>query len=157
MPRTLVIDDDPQLQALIGAGGGDEYCFAHSDDEALEILSRDQDIDIALVAIDGDNIGGMGLFRRLKGERLRIPRIALTTGTDLAVIRRAMNEGAVDFLTKPVSIGLRSVGWPDYEVEAVTAARVAGQPDEAIRALVNKLHAQRAERFEALTQTVAHA
>lgn len=60
-------------------------------------------------------------------------------------------------LTKPVAIGLRSVGWPDYEVEAVTAARVAGQPDEAIRALVNKLHAQRAERFEALTQTVAHA
>ena len=62
-----------------------------------------------------------------------------------------------DRATKPVAIGLRSVGWPDYEVEAVTAARVAGQPDEAIRALVNKLHAQRAERFEALTQTVAHA
>ncbi|MBT4932322.1 MAG: SpoIIE family protein phosphatase [Rhodospirillaceae bacterium] len=104
MPRTLVIDDDPQLQVLIGAGVSDEYCFAHSDDEALEVLSRDQDIDIAVVAIDGDNIGGMGLFRRLKGERLRIPRIALTTGSDLGVIRRAMNEGAVDFLTKPVSM-----------------------------------------------------
>jgi prophage regulatory protein len=67
------------------------------------------------------------------------------------------NAVQAGLLTKPVSIGLRSVGWPDYEVEAVTAARVAGQPDEAIRALVNKLHAQRAERFEALTQTVAHA
>lgn len=67
------------------------------------------------------------------------------------------NAVQAGLLTKPVAIGLRSVGWPDYEVEAVTAARVAGQPDEAIRALVNKLHAQRAERFEALTQTVAHA
>ena len=67
------------------------------------------------------------------------------------------NAVQAGLLTKPVSIGLRSVGWPDYEVEAVTAARVAGQPDEAIRALVNKLHAQRAERFEALTQTAAHA
>ena len=67
------------------------------------------------------------------------------------------NAVQAGLLTKPVSIGLRSVGWPDYEVEAVTAARVAGQPDEAIRALVHKLHAQRAERFEALTQTVAHA
>lgn len=67
------------------------------------------------------------------------------------------NAVQAGLFTKPVAIGLRSVGWPDYEVEAVTAARVAGQPDEAIRALVNKLHAQRAERFEALTQTVAHA
>ena len=104
MPRTLVIDDDPHLQALITANGGDDYCFAHSDEEALDILGRETDIDIAVVSIDGDNIGGMGLFRRLKGERLRIPRIALTTGRDLAVIRRAMNEGAVDFLTKPVSL-----------------------------------------------------
>ena len=67
------------------------------------------------------------------------------------------NAAQAGLLTKPVAIGLRSVGWPDYEVEAVTAARVAGQPDEAIRALVHKLHAQRAERFEALTQTAAHA
>jgi sigma-B regulation protein RsbU (phosphoserine phosphatase) len=103
MPRTLVIDDDPHLQALV-AGCVEDYCFAHSDDEALDILNRETDIDIAVVAIDGQNIGGMGLFRRLKGERLRIPRIALTTGSDLKAIRHAMNEGAVDFLTKPVSL-----------------------------------------------------
>ncbi|NQU58393.1 MAG: SpoIIE family protein phosphatase [Rhodospirillales bacterium] len=104
MPRTLVIDDDPHLQTLIAANGGDDFCFAHSDNEALEILNRETNIDIAVVSIDGENIGGMGLFRRLKGERLRIPRIALTTGSNLSVIRHAMNEGAVDFLTKPVSL-----------------------------------------------------
>lgn len=104
MPRTLVIDDDSHLQALVSNIGDGDYCFARSDDEALEILSRESDIDIAVVSIDGENIGGMGLFRRLKGDRLRIPRIALTTGDDLGVIRHAMNDGAVDFLTKPVSL-----------------------------------------------------
>jgi phosphoserine phosphatase RsbU/P len=103
MPRTLVIDDDPHLHALTAGGGKGDFSFAYSDEEALDILSQDHDIDIALVSIDSDNIGGMGLFRRLKGERLRIPRIALTSGSDLKIIRRAMNDGAVDFLTKPVS------------------------------------------------------
>ena len=86
---------------------------------------------------------------------LRICGVTAITGhRSKTSVYNAVQAG---LLTKPVSIGLRSVGLPDYEVEAVTAARVAGQPDEAIRALVHKLHAQRAERFEALTQTVAHA
>ena len=86
---------------------------------------------------------------------LRMPAVKAETGhRSHASIYTAVKLG---LFTRPVPIGLRSVGWPDYEVEAVTAARVAGQSDEAIRALVNKLHAQRAERFEALTQTAAHA
>jgi prophage regulatory protein len=48
-------------------------------------------------------------------------------------------------LTKPIKIGERAVGLPDYEVKAVTAARIAGKTDDEIRALVNRLHAKRAE------------
>jgi prophage regulatory protein len=47
--------------------------------------------------------------------------------------------------TKPVAIGQRAVGWPDYEVRAICAARIAGQSDEQIRELVNRLHAKRTE------------
>ena len=86
---------------------------------------------------------------------LRICGVTAITGhRSKTSVYNAVQAG---LLTKPVSIGLRSVGWPDYEVEAVTAARVAGLSDEAIRALVTKLHAQRAERFKALTQAAAHA
>ena len=53
-------------------------------------------------------------------------------------------------LTKPVSIGARSVGWPRGEVQAVLEARIAGCTDEQIRALVDRLHAQRQERVAAL-------
>ncbi len=45
--------------------------------------------------------------------------------------------------TNPVLIGVRSVGWPDTEVRALCAARIAGLSDEEIRRLVKKLHQQR--------------
>ena len=49
--------------------------------------------------------------------------------------------------TKPVAIGPRAVAWPDYEVKAITRARIAGQSDEEIRELVNRLHAKRADQL----------
>lgn len=52
--------------------------------------------------------------------------------------------------TNPVPIGLRSVGWPDYEVNAINVARAAGKTEEQIRELVNRLHVQRQEMAEAL-------
>jgi len=106
MANTLVVDDDPHIETLFrdsDGEAGNNFTFARSDDAALAILETDHDIDIAVVAIDSAEIGGMGLFRRLHGHRIRIPRIALTSGTDLKLIRSAMNDGAVDFLTKPVS------------------------------------------------------
>jgi prophage regulatory protein len=46
--------------------------------------------------------------------------------------------------TKPVPIGQRSVGWPDSEVQALCAARIAGRSDSEIRELVDRLHEKRA-------------
>ena len=45
--------------------------------------------------------------------------------------------------TKGVLIGQRARGWPDYEVDAILKARIAGKADAQIRELVNQLHAQR--------------
>jgi prophage regulatory protein len=47
--------------------------------------------------------------------------------------------------TKPVAIGQRSVGWPDDEVRALCAARIAGKTEGEIRELVSRLHAKRSE------------
>ena len=47
--------------------------------------------------------------------------------------------------TKAVPIGLRSVGWPSYEVEAINKYRIAGASDDQIRELVTRLHAKRSE------------
>ncbi len=114
MPLTLVIDDDPALEETlantlrkeaVGDVAGHDFLFARSDAEALDLLKKDTGLDLALVTIDSGRISGLDLFRKLDGVRLRVPRVALTSGRDLAAIRRAMNGGAVDFLTKPISPG----------------------------------------------------
>lgn len=43
-----------------------------------------------------------------------------------------------------VKLGPRMVAWPESEVDAVLGARVAGQTDEQVRTLVQRLHAARA-------------
>jgi prophage regulatory protein len=48
-------------------------------------------------------------------------------------------------LTRPVKIGLRSVGWPDEEVDLICAAQIAGKSREELKELVNRLHARRVE------------
>ncbi len=47
--------------------------------------------------------------------------------------------------TSPVPIGQRSVGWPDYEVRALCAARISGKSEDEIRELVQQMHAKRSE------------
>jgi prophage regulatory protein len=44
---------------------------------------------------------------------------------------------------KPVLIGSRATATPDYEVNILIAARIAGKNDEEIRTLVRKLHEMR--------------
>ena len=44
---------------------------------------------------------------------------------------------------KPVLIGMRATGTPDYEVDALIAARIAGKTDAEIRVLVIMLEAGR--------------
>lgn len=74
---------------------------------------------------------------------LRMPAVKLETGhKSHASIYEAIKVG---LFTKPVPIGQRSVGWPDYEVVAINAARIAGKSEAEIRELVNRLHAKRTE------------
>jgi len=54
-----------------------------------------------------------------------------------ASVYTAIHDG---LFTVPVPIGQRAVGWPDTEVKAINAARIAGKSDDEIRELVAKLH-----------------
>ena len=78
---------------------------------------------------------------------LRMPAVKAETGhKSHASIYTAIKAG---LFTQPVPIGERSVGWPDYEVAAINRARVAGQTDDQIKALVKRLHAKRIELVQA--------
>jgi len=74
---------------------------------------------------------------------IRMPAVKAKTGhSSHASIYNGIKDG---LFTKPVKIGQRSVGWPSYEVDAINAARIAGQTETEIRELVNRLHAKRTE------------
>ena len=78
---------------------------------------------------------------------LRMPAVKAETGhRSHASIYTAIKAGT---FTKPVPIGERSVGWPDYEVKAINSARIAGKTEADIRDLVNRLHAKHIELVQA--------
>lgn len=78
---------------------------------------------------------------------MRMPAVMAETGNrSHASIYNHIKAG---LFTDPVKIGDRSVGWPSDEVNAICAARIAGQTDEQIRELVISLHARRLVLFVA--------
>ncbi len=71
---------------------------------------------------------------------LRLPNIKTITGLSRSTIYLRIAQGV---FTKPVSLGGRAVGWPAHEVEALTAARIAGKSNAEVCELVVKLEAAR--------------
>ena len=74
---------------------------------------------------------------------LRLPAVKKAMGHRAdASIYNAIREG---LFTTGVAIGQRAKGWPDYEVDAIITARIAGKTDAEIREVVKVLHARRTE------------
>lgn len=70
---------------------------------------------------------------RLRDLRARYPR-------GRSSVYRDIDDGV---MVPPVSLGARCVGWPAHELDAIIAARIAGQSDDEIRRLVVRLVAER--------------
>lgn len=74
---------------------------------------------------------------------LRLPEVKRVLGHRAdASVYNAIRAG---LFTTGVAIGQRARGWPDYEAQAIAAARIAGKTDDEIRELVKALHAKRTE------------
>ena len=74
---------------------------------------------------------------------LRMPEVKRVLGQRAdASVYNAIRDG---LFTIGVAIGQRAKGWPDYEAQAIAAARVAGKSDSQIRELVKHLHTKRSE------------
>lgn len=72
---------------------------------------------------------------------LRRKQVEARTGYSRSTIYLRISQG---LMTKPINLGARAVGWPDNEVDALNAARIAGKADNEIRALVVRLESARA-------------
>ena len=70
----------------------------------------------------------------------RRKQLEVILGVGRSTVYNMLADGV---LTPPVNIGLRSVGWPSYEIDEILAARIAGKPVDEIKTLVSKLVAAR--------------
>ena len=107
--RILVVDDEPDLEALITQKfrrrirkGEFDLLFARDGLQALEVLAENPDIDIVLSDINMPKMDGLTLLERLCELHDDIKTVMVSAYGDMANIRAAMNGGAFDFVTKPI-------------------------------------------------------
>jgi adenylate cyclase len=107
--RILVVDDEPDLEALILQkfrqqlrDGTFAFQFARDGLEALEVLKADHDIVLVVTDINMPRMDGLTLLQKLQESDERLSTIVVSAYGDMANIRTAMNRGAFDFVTKPI-------------------------------------------------------
>jgi adenylate cyclase len=107
--RILVVDDEPDLEALIQQkfrhqirDGAVRFLFASDGVEALAVLKANRDVDMVVTDINMPRMDGLLLLQELQEDEERLSTIIVSAYGDMANIRTAMNRGAFDFLTKPI-------------------------------------------------------
>ncbi|MEW5893594.1 MAG: two-component system response regulator [Pseudomonadota bacterium] len=105
--RILIVDDQRENLALIGALLGEQYqvLTAESAEAALDLITRGEVPDLILLDIEMPGMDGYETCQRLKsmpGTR-PIPIIFLTGRSSIDDETYGLQLGAVDYITKPVS------------------------------------------------------
>lgn len=72
----------------------------------------------------------------------RQPIVLEAFGFKKSTLYNRIQEGLI---VPPVSLGGRSVAWPDHELQAILRAMCAGKPLDEIKQLVTELIAKRSE------------
>ncbi len=106
----LVVDDEPQVEALVLQRfrkrihqGDFAFLFAHDGEEALEVLLATPEVDMVLTDIAMPRMDGLTLLDHLSDLKPSLIRVVVSAYGDMQNIRTAMNRGAFDFLTKPIN------------------------------------------------------
>ncbi len=108
--RMLVVDDEPDLQTLIRQKfrkqireNRYEFLFASDGAEALAVLEKQRDVELVLTDINMPRMDGLTLLSKLRDlDHPVLKAVIVSAYGDLQNIRKAMNERAFDFLTKPI-------------------------------------------------------
>ena len=109
-PTILVVDDEPQVEALISQRfrravreGALSFLFASDGEQALELLLSNSSIDLVLTDINMPRMDGLSLLDHLDQIDPLLMAVVVSAYGDMNNIRTAMNRGAFDFITKPIN------------------------------------------------------
>ena len=111
MPKILVADDEEDQEELIMQGfahkaylRGYEFIFARDGLKALQLIKAHADIDLAILDINMPEMDGLTLLQKIKEINPTMRSVMLSAYGDMSNIRTAMNNGAFDFLNKPIDM-----------------------------------------------------
>lgn len=102
----LVVDDDPELQDLVGFAlkrEGYEVRQAFDAFEGLKIIEKEK-IDLALVDIMMPKMDGLEMLSRLRAANQDLSVIVMTALSEPTTAVSALRDQASDFLTKPFDL-----------------------------------------------------
>lgn len=107
--RILVVDDEVELERLVKqrfrkqiAAKEFEFLFVHHGLEALDLLHTEPGINLVLADLNMPEMDGFTLLEALPAIDPTLKAVVVSAYGDMGNIRRAMNLGAFDFLTKPI-------------------------------------------------------
>jgi DNA-binding response OmpR family regulator len=107
--RILVIDDMTThlllLQTILEEEGYKVITIDNGED-ALKIIEEDKSIDAVLLDIMMPDVDGFEILDKLsvKDGKPAIPIIIVSAKTDTQSIKKALEKGAYDYITKPLNI-----------------------------------------------------
>ena len=147
--RILVVDDEPDLEALVRQrmrreirSGKFVIEFAQNGLEALAKMEQQDRFDMVLSDINMPKMNGLELLERIPEVDPDVRAVIVSAYGDMRNIRTAMNRGAFDFVTKPVDFGDLRVTI-DRTLENSQIWREAMESRSQLVALENELNVAR--------------
>ncbi|HNT34747.1 MAG TPA: response regulator, partial [bacterium] len=110
MSRLLIVDDDPLNRALLEEELGDSgyrTFLAEDGDTALQIL-EEKNIDLVLLDIMMPRMSGLDVLAKIRESHsvADLPVIMVTAKHDSEDIVQSLNQGANDYIVKPIDFGV---------------------------------------------------
>lgn len=110
MIKILIADDETDLEILIRQKFRQkireqkyEFVFAVNGNDALKKMQQHPDVEIVLSDINMPEMDGLTLLTKLNETNPLVKTVIVSAYGDMENIRKAMNRGAFDFVTKPVN------------------------------------------------------
>jgi adenylate cyclase len=110
MIKILIVDDETDFEILIRQKfrkkireQAYEFVFAVNGNDALKKMEEYPDVEIVLSDINMPEMDGLTLLTKINEFKPLVKTVMVSAYGDMENIRKAMNRGAFDFVTKPVN------------------------------------------------------
>jgi DNA-binding response OmpR family regulator len=106
--KVLVIDDNKELTNIIERylePRGFEVISAHTVEESMNIIEREERIDVILLDLMLPDMHGLEFLKMIREHEKNVAIIVITGLKDLNTVIEVMKAGADDYLVKPFRLG----------------------------------------------------